>query len=160
MRTGLPVRWFAQAACRALAEAAGGRAEGDAEAVEGVHQADRIGEIGKLLVVELGRGRLIVGIGNAGFGDARHGFGPGKGGAFAAAEQIARIAPDRHQHELVDREAGLQQVARMHVDAKGAAVDLRDPQIDEIDQFLRQAAFLDGDIDPAEGLVASGEALA
>ena len=48
----------------------------------------------------------------------------------------------------------------MHVDAVGAAVDLRDPQIDQIDQVLWKAAFLKIDVDASEGLVASGEALA
>ena len=48
----------------------------------------------------------------------------------------------------------LQQIAGMHVDAVGAAVDLRDAQIDEIDQLFRQTAFLEDDIDATEGLVA------
>ena len=41
----------------------------------------------------------------------------------------------------------------MHVDAKGAAVDLRALQVDEIDQRFRKAAFLKGDVDAAEGFV-------
>ena len=55
----------------------------NSESIEGVHQADRIGEIGEFLVAEFGGGGFIVGIGNAGFGDARYGFRPGERDAFA-----------------------------------------------------------------------------
>src|SRR4051812_14600234 len=54
----------------------GRRAECNSQPVEGVHQADRIGEIGKLLVAECASGGFIVGIGNAGFRNARYGFRP------------------------------------------------------------------------------------
>jgi hypothetical protein len=47
----------------------------------------------------------------------------------------------------------------VHVDAEGAAIDLRNPQIDEIDQFLRQAAFLKRGVHAAEGLEALGRSL-
>ncbi|MNG19190.1 hypothetical protein D3C84_1033230 [compost metagenome] len=41
----------------------------------------------------------------------------------------------------------------MHVDAKRAAVDLRDPQVNQIDQLGGQAALLQITVDVAEGLV-------
>jgi hypothetical protein len=38
------------------------RAEADAEAVEGVHQADGVGEVGQFGVVEFGGGGRVVGV--------------------------------------------------------------------------------------------------
>ncbi|MNP25146.1 hypothetical protein D3C76_1179410 [compost metagenome] len=41
----------------------------------------------------------------------------------------------------------------MHVDAKRAAIDLRHPQIDQVDEFGGQIALLQIAVDVAEGLV-------
>jgi len=67
--------------------------------------------------------------------------------------------PHRHQHELFHGKAGVDQVARVHVDAERAAIDLGDAEIDEIDERLGQAALLEGKVDIAEGLVAVGRNL-
>src|ERR1700712_3748972 len=40
----------------------------------------------------------------------------------------------------------------MHIDAIGAAIDLRNPKINEIDQLFRQAGFLNGGVHPAQSL--------
>lgn len=130
------------------------RAEADPEPVEGVHQADRIGEIGKFRVGEFGSGRIIGGIGYAGLENAGDGFRPGEGCAFAGGEDVAGIVPDGDEHKLLHRQAGLQQVAGMHVDAEGAAIDQRHPQIGKIDQVFRQAALRERGVYGAEGLVA------
>jgi hypothetical protein len=42
----------------------------------------------------------------------------------------------------------------MHVNAIGAAIDLRDAKVDEVDQGLRQAALADVTVDGAERLYA------
>src|ERR1700709_293638 len=76
------------------------RAERNSESIEHVHQADRIGEIGKFLVAELGSRGFVVRIRNAGFGYARYRFRPGECDLFADTEPAACIAPHRHQHEL------------------------------------------------------------
>src|SRR3546814_16902383 len=49
----------------------------NSKSIEGIHQADRISEIGELSIVEFGSGSRVVGIGNAGFGDACYSFRPG-----------------------------------------------------------------------------------
>jgi hypothetical protein len=81
----------------------GGRTERNAEAIEGIHQPDRIGEVGKFLVAEFSGSRFIVSIGNAGFGHARYGFGPSKCDTFAMAEYIPCVTLYRHPHELLHR---------------------------------------------------------
>src|SRR5882757_7833343 len=86
----------------------GGRAERNSEAIEGVHQADRIAEISEFFVAEFGCSSFIVNIGNAGFGDACYGFCPGERGTFAGTEYFTRVAPHRHQYELVDGDPELE----------------------------------------------------
>src|SRR6202046_2555078 len=95
----------------------GGRAERNSESIEGVHQADRICEVGEFFVDEFGGGGFIIGVGNAGFGDPRYGFRPAERNAFGAAEYHARGAPNRDEHELVHGNAELEQIAGMHIDA-------------------------------------------
>ena len=55
----------------------------------------------------------------------------------------------------------LEQIAGMHIDAIGAAVYLRHPQIHKIDQLVRQAGFLnERRYTPPKALKPAGEALA
>jgi len=54
-------------------------------------------------------------------------------------EEIARLAPSLQQHDLLDRHALLHEVARVRIDAVGAAVDLRRAQEDQVEQDLGQA---------------------
>ena len=53
------------------------------------------------------------------------------------------FAPNRDEHELVYGNAELEQIAGMHIDAIGAAIYLRNPQIDKIDQFFRKTAIFE-----------------
>ena len=87
-----------------LGGSSGSRAERNSQSIEGVHQADRIGEVSEFLVAEFGGSGFIVGIGNAGFGHARHGFRPGERERSRRTEYFARVAPHRHQDELVHRQ--------------------------------------------------------
>src|SRR6185295_12708193 len=61
----------------------GCRAEPNSKSIEGVHQTDRIGQVGEFFVAEFGGGGFVVSIGNAGLGDACYGFRPGERDAFA-----------------------------------------------------------------------------
>jgi hypothetical protein len=63
----------------------------------------------------------------------------GKSGAFACVKQVAGLAPRLDQHQLFDREALLNQVTRVHIDAIGATVNLRGSQINQIHQQPGQA---------------------
>ena len=47
----------------------------------------------------------------------------------------------------------------MHVDAESAAIDLRNPQVHEVDQFFGEAALLKLGVHPAEGLETLGRSL-
>lgn len=67
-------------------------------------------------------------------GASRHLFRPGQRGAVAIREQVRHFFPHRHQHDSVDRHRP-EQVACVQVDAIGAAVDLRDPQEHQMDEF-------------------------
>ena len=47
----------------------------------------------------------------------------------------------------------------MHVDAERASIDLRNPQVDEVDQLRREAGFLYVNVYAAESLVSAGRGL-
>lgn len=66
----MPSRVHAMEQPAGLGRRRGARTERNAEPVEGVHQPDRVGEVGQFLAVELGRGGFVVGIGNTGLGHA------------------------------------------------------------------------------------------
>src|SRR5262249_49360122 len=78
---------------------------------------------------------------------------PSERRAFALAEDISRLMPHRDQDELVHGQAMLEQIAGMHIDAEGAAIYLRNPQIHKMDQFFWQAAILQDGVYPAKSLV-------
>src|ERR1700761_1558170 len=129
------------------------RAECYSKPVESIHQANRVCQFGEFLVTELRGHRNIFGIRNTGLSHPCHSFRPAKRAAFAGAEYRPRLTPHRNQHQLVDRKTGLEQIARMHIDAIGTPVDLRNPQIDEINQRFWQIALLQRDIYTAKSLV-------
>src|SRR4051812_38849586 len=83
----------------------GSRAERNSKSIERVHQADGIGEVSELLVAEFAGDGLIVGIGNAALGHARHGFRPSERRTFTGAEDLPCVAPHGCQHELAYRDA-------------------------------------------------------
>src|SRR4051812_9206123 len=137
-----------------LSDGSGRRAERDSKTIERAHQADGIGKVSEFLVVEFDSGGLIVDVGNAGFGHPRHCFGPGQRGALARTVEFTRAAPHRHEQKLINGNARLEQVAGVHVDAVGTAVDLRNAQIHEINQLLWKAALLEIDVDTSKSLEA------
>src|SRR3954462_7398252 len=108
--------------------------EADCHAIVRIHQADRDGEIDELALLEHGAGSLVSLIRDAGFGHAGHRFGPCEGGTLPLVEEMTAFRPGLHQRDLFDLLSALQQIAGVHVEAVGAAVDLRNAQIDQSDQ--------------------------
>ncbi len=100
-------------------------------------------------------GGIIFVLRDGGVGDAGDGFGPGERGAFALIEQGPGLTPGLHEDQLLDGEPLFEEVAGMQVDAIGAAVDLRDPQIDQIDQRAGQPRLRDVAVNATERLQAS-----
>nr|KGD11541.1 hypothetical protein DO63_5965 [Burkholderia pseudomallei] len=74
--------------------------------------------------------------------DERHRLGPFERRAFAVGEE-RRFAPDDDRREAALGFAVLARVARVHVDAVRAAVDLRGAQPHELDQRRLQPALRD-----------------
>ena len=124
--------------------------EADRHAVVSVHQADRDRQIHELALLEHCARGPVGFIWHAGLGNARYRFGPCKRGALALVEKIASFRPRLHQRQLFDFLPFLEQVARVHVEAIGAVVDLRDSQIDEVDQHSGKAALHDVAVDAAQ----------
>ena len=110
------------------------RAETDRHSVVGIHQADRDRQVGELLLVECRGRRLVRAVRNTVVAEPRHGFRPGERRLFLLAEDLASLTPGGDEDEMLDRQSGLEEIARMRVDAIGAPVDLRDAQVHEIDQ--------------------------
>src|SRR5262245_54947200 len=129
-------------------------AEADGQPVVGIHQADRDREIDQFLFLEDRARGLERFIRHAGLRHAGHRLGPGKRRTLTLAEEMARFRPRLHQRELLDLHTLLDEVAGVHVEAIGTVVDLRDTQIDEVNQLGGKAALHDIAIDAAKGLYA------
>jgi hypothetical protein len=76
--------------------------EADRHSVVGVHQADRDREIHEFPLFKHRTRSFVCFIGHTGLGDARHRFGPCKGGALALVKEIPSFCPGLHQRELLD----------------------------------------------------------
>ena len=79
--------------------------------------------------------------------------GGGGGGIRGAGGRAGR--PRRASHRP-HPETGLGRLGhrrRVHLQAEGAAIDLRNPQIDQIDQLFAKAALVQGFLGKAESLV-------
>ena len=84
---------------------------------------------------------MVEFIGRVVLGNEGQGFSPGQGGAFARSEEW-RFAPGIERVKTHLRIAGGASVFRMHIDAIGAAVDLRGAQFDQMKQLLIETAGL------------------
>src|SRR4051812_14733682 len=144
-----------QASCRDLrCPLPGGRrgdAKADCQAIVGVHRGDRDRQVGELFRLEYGGRRFKVGIGHVRVSDLRHGLGPCERRALDLVENTLGFTPDADKEDLFKIHAVLEQVARMLADTIGAAVDLRDTEIDKLEQALRQSALQQVAVDAAEG---------
>ena len=124
--------------------------ERDVEPVGAVDGDDRQRQVGKLFFGKL-RARLLVDIiRRMAFGDQRQRLGPGQGGALALAVE-RRFLPGVEQIKPLLAFAGGAQLLGVHVDAVGAAVDLRGAQLDEFKQRMFEAAAVDKGMQLADG---------
>src|SRR3546814_15434055 len=90
------------------------------------------------LVVEMRLEQLIIGVGGVGLGDPRQRFGPTKDRALAVSEQ-RRVAPGVEQMDTHVAFAMLGRILTVHIDAKGAAVDMRRAQTAQLDKPMIEA---------------------
>ena len=113
------------------------RAESDVQPVPAVDRHDGQRQVHQFLFAEL-RPRLLVHfIGDVPLCDERHGLGPRKRRSLALRVE-GRLAPSVEQVEPLLGLARGPQVLRVHVEAVGAAVDLRHAEIQEVEQRLLQ----------------------
>src|SRR6185437_4996623 len=95
------------------------------------------GKIRELLLAEMRAHLFIHRVGHMSVRDQSKGFGPGQGGAFAVGVERA-FAPGIQRVEPLLALTDGAQIFPVHVDAVGAAVDLRGAQLDEMEQGLLQ----------------------
>jgi hypothetical protein len=76
-------------------------------------------------------------------GDPGEGLGQGERGALGVGEE-RRVAPSRHGVDPFVALTGLAQVARVHVDAHAAPVDLAGAQVRQLESRERDAGVLHG----------------
>lgn len=108
--------------------------ERDAHAVPEIDHADDGGEVHEFFIGEMLFHFGINFIGRTGFGHVSDGFRPGEGGAFAIGEK-RRFPPRSQAIEPLLRFAQVPGFGGVHIEAKSAAIDLRNPYIDERAQF-------------------------
>src|SRR5262249_37529864 len=114
------------------------RAETNREPVPAIDDVDHERELHLFLVAELGAERSVGAFMGMAFREPRQRFGPAQCGPLPL-RVARRFAPGRQQ---VDALLGLALAAsfgRMHVDAVGAAVDLRGADLHELDQARLEA---------------------
>ena len=71
---------------------------------------------------------------DSGLGHARYSFGPCESCSFPLVEQVSRLAPDLNERQLFRLEPFLREVSGVQVETIRATVDLRNSQIDEINE--------------------------
>src|SRR5882724_12601124 len=116
-------------------------AHGDGKAVPRIDSGDSIGQVDELVFGEFLARLLVEFVGRVVLENEGQGFSPGQGGAFARSEEW-RFAPGIERVKTHLRIAGGASVFRMHIDAIGAAVDLRGAQFDQMKQLFFEAAGL------------------
>src|SRR3546814_7819087 len=93
-----------------------------------------------LLIREMSVEPGIILVGRMGVGDAGQRLGPGQGGPLAVGIERA-LAPGIEQIDGFFAFTHLSCLGRVHVDAIGAAVDLRRPYLHEFDQARFETAL-------------------
>src|SRR5436190_1345524 len=127
---------------------------GDRQPVPGVHRRDGEREIAELLVAEVAAHGLVDRVRNVAFGHPRHRLRPGERRALtlrvvrAFPPGVQRIAPLRRLAKELE-------ILPVHVQAVGAAVDLRDAEVDQVDQRALETAALEGGLRPGARLPAT-----
>ena len=117
------------------------RAHADREPVPGIDHRDRDRKIGQRLLVELAPDLLIDLVGGVGGRDIGQRFSPGQRRPLAVGVE-GRLVPSVEQIQPRGCLAELAGLLRMHVQAVGAAIDLRYTDFDERHQLVIEAAAL------------------
>lgn len=131
-------------------------AEADRDTIEGVHETDGDGQVHNLLLIEHRRDRLEVLVRNGRPRDAGDGLCPAQRSTLALIEHVTDLLPYLSEHQLRRRKALLRQRMGMKIEAVGATVDLRNTQVDQLDQAGVEAALHDVAVEAAECLIAAG----
>src|SRR3569833_393111 len=105
----------------------------DPDGVPRVDGHDEGDQCGDLVGRELPGDRVVRLLRHPGLGQPRHGLGEGEGGALPCGE-VRRLAPDGQGVETLFGLADRPGVLGVHVDAVGAAVELRGVDPDELPQ--------------------------
>jgi hypothetical protein len=116
--------------------------EADAEPVPDVDHARRHRKLGEFLCREMLERLLVEFVRNAGIGDFRHRLDPCEGCALPIGEQ-RRFLPCGDEIEPLLGLAVRARLTAVHLDAERTAVDLRRPQLDQMQQALFEPAFVD-----------------
>lgn len=131
---------------------------GGAQPVPGIDGGDRRAEEDQLVLVEVPAHRLVGLVGHAAVGEPRQRLSPGKGGAFLLRED-AGLAPGRDQVELFLRQAEPPRDVEMDLQAEGAVVDLRDPELHQFDDRLVETGLVGGLAHGQQGGLGGGRGL-
>src|SRR5215470_10897580 len=108
------------------------------EAVPAIDRDNRERELRQFGLTELLAGDVINRVRNLLIVKPSHSLGPRERGALAAAVKLRRLTPRTdHVQALLGLATGAQ-VLRMHIEAKRAAVKLRDAIVDKVDQVWRE----------------------
>ena len=133
-------------------------AERDVEPVGAVDGDDRQRQVGEFFFGEL-RARLLVHlVRRMALGDQRQRFGPSQRRALALAVE-RRFIPGVEQIKPLFAFARGAQLLGVHVDAVGAAVDLRGAQLDQFQERMVEPAAVDEGMQLAHALAPCGDAL-
>src|SRR5262249_26908509 len=133
-----------------------GGAHGDAHAVPGVDDGNGEREVGGFFVVEVLAELDVEVVGRVVLRNQGERFGPGEGGALPVAV-VGGFPPGVEAGEPLLGLAGFAGVLPVHIDAEGAAVDLRSAQLHEFQQRLLDAAgFVDVAVNAGQRVVTAG----
>jgi len=115
--------------------------EADGQPVPGVDRADQHGQVDLLGGGEVPGELLVIPVGSMGLGHQGQGLGPGEGGPLPVVEE-RRFPPGVEEVEPLLRLAAGAGILGVHVEAEGAAVDLRGAGLHQLDQAVLQPAVL------------------
>ena len=113
---------------------------------------------------ELGLGEVLGGrvvdlVGDAVVGDLGHLLDEGQRRALALVEEVAGLAPAGDDVQALGPLAAGDRVAAVHVHAVGAAVHLRDAELEELLQLRIEAGLADGAVEAQHRAVELGRGL-
>src|SRR5207247_79928 len=131
---------------------AGNEPGGNRQAIPGIDGRHRQRQVAQLLLAEVRSDFLVDSIRHVAAGDQGHGLRPCQGSALAIAV-VRAFAPGVQRVESLLPFPDRAQILPVHVQAVGAAVDLRGPESDQMKQRLFQSTSLEVLIQGVNGLV-------